>query len=115
MTRDVRDQFNALGISRPEKAFISYPSPPILFKKMDEVQRQAFRTLTGKGLVDLAKLENNIVSPSSAGRELFLSRFLPLFSEKEKKIAQFIAESFANNRHEISELRQNTGLRRVIR
>jgi hypothetical protein len=55
MSRDVRNEFNALGIDRPEKTFVSYPSAPILFQKMGEVQRQAFRTLVGKGLIDLPR------------------------------------------------------------
>lgn len=42
MDQNVRHNFNALGVSRPEKTFVSFPSPPVLFQKMDEVQRQAF-------------------------------------------------------------------------
>ena len=115
MTREVRNEFNGLGISRPEKAFISYPSPPILFQKMDEVQRQAFRTLTGKGLIDLPKLEKGTVSPSAAGLELFEDRFVPLFGEAERKVAVFIADSFSLADKEIGALRRSTGLRRVVR
>src|SRR5262249_25310450 len=81
MSRDVRNEFNALGISRPEKCFLSYPSAPILFQKMDEVQRQAFRTLTGKGLIELSNLERGIVKPSAMGIALFEERFVPLFRE----------------------------------
>jgi hypothetical protein len=115
MAREVRKTFNALEIPRPEKAFISYPSPPILFQKMDEVQRQAFRTLTGKGLIDLQKLEKGIVSPSTAGSELFENRFVPLFAVAERKVAEFIAFSFALADNDIGSLRRSTGLRRVVR
>jgi hypothetical protein len=48
MTSDVRKDFNSLGIPRPEKSFVNYPTAPLLFQKMEEVQKQGFRTLTGK-------------------------------------------------------------------
>lgn len=115
MTRSVRNDFNALGIPRPEKVFVSYPSPPILFQKMDEVQRQAFRTLTGKGLIDLPGLEQGTVAPSATGRELFSYRFVPLFGENERRIAAFIAGPFASGDQDIAALRRSTGLRRVVR
>lgn len=115
MTREVRKIFNGLGISRPEKAFISYPSPPILFQKMEEVQRQAFRTLAGKGLIDLPRLEKGMVIPSAAGTELFAIQFVPLFGEAERKVAEFIASAFSLTDKDIGALRRNTGLRRVVR
>ncbi|WP_041535949.1 ABC-three component system middle component 5 [Parvibaculum lavamentivorans] len=115
MTREVRKEFTGLGIPRPEKAFISYPSPPILFQKMDEVQRQAFRTLTGKGLIDLPKLEKGAVAASAAGFELFEDRFVPLFGDAESQVAKFIARSFALADTDIGALRRSTGLRRVVR
>jgi hypothetical protein len=103
MTRDMRNEFNALGVKKPEKSFISFPTPPLLFQKMDEVQRQAFRTLPGKGLID-------------AGRAVFVDLFLPLLSDSERKIASFIAQSFAAvGTSEIGGLRRSTGLRRVGR
>jgi hypothetical protein len=115
MTRELRKEFSELGIQRPEKAFVSFPSPPILFQRMDEVQRQAFRTLTGKGLIDLPKLEKGTVAPSAAGFELFEDQFVPLFSEAERKVAEFVAGSFALGNRDIGTLRRSTGLRRVVR
>lgn len=115
MSREVRNKFNALEIIRPEKSFVSYPSAAILFQKMDAVQRQAFRTLTGKGLIDLPKLERGIVTPSAAGLDLFEERFIPLFCDMERRLAEFIANSFAQGDQEIFTLRRSTGLRRVGR
>lgn len=116
INRSVRNEFNALGISRPEKNFVSYPSPPVLFHKMDEVQRQAFRTLAGKGLIDAERLAQGAVVPSQTGRAVFADRFLPLLSDSERAIATFIARTFAAvNTTEIGGLRRSTGLRRVAR
>jgi len=115
MSREARNEFNALAIVRPEKTFLSYPSAPILFQKMDEVQRQAFRTLIGKGLIDLPNLECGTVTPSAAGSAPFEERFVPLFDDKERRLAEFIANSFVQGGQEISALRRSTGLRRVGR
>lgn len=113
MPREVRSEFNSLGIKRPNKAFISYPSAPVLFQKMSEVQRQAFRTLTGKGLIDLDALAKGHIVPSPAGTEVFRNQFLALFADEERRLARFIANSFAQNEFDISMLRRSTGLRRA--
>jgi hypothetical protein len=115
MTSEVRKEFNSLGIPRPEKSFVSYPSAPLLFRKMEEVQKQAFRTLTGKGLIDLPSLERGIVKASEPGTTLFEEQFAPLFSEDERRLGQFIANSFTRGGEQIEALRRSTGLRRVGR
>jgi hypothetical protein len=114
MTAEVRKQFNTLRVQRPEKSFISYPSGPLLFKKMEEVQRQALQTLTGKGLIDVAALARGVVKPSEAGSALFEDQFSPLFNNDERHLAQFITNSFARG-EDIEALRRSTGLRRVAR
>jgi hypothetical protein len=113
MTSDVRRQFNSLEIPRPEKEFVSYPSAPILFQKMAEVQRHAYQTLIGKGLIDLSGLERGIVQPSQAGLRLFEEKFASLLSAEEQRIGDFIANSFTRGGEEIVALRRNTGLRRL--
>jgi hypothetical protein len=115
MTSEVRKEFNSLGIPRPEKSFVSYPSAPLLFRKMEEVQKQAFRSLTGKGLIDLPSLERGIAKASEPGTTLFEEQFAPLFSEDERRLGQFIANSFTRGGEQIEALRRSTGLRRVGR
>jgi hypothetical protein len=115
MISEVRKEFNSLGVPRPEKTFISYPSASLLFQKMDEVQRQAFRTLTGKGLIDLPSLERGVVKPSAGGTALFADQFAPLFNDEERSLGKFIANSFAKGGEQIDGLRRSTGLRRVGR
>ncbi|MDF2141493.1 ABC-three component system middle component 5 [Paenirhodobacter sp. CAU 1674] len=115
MPQEVRKAFGVLGVPRPEKSFVSYPSPQILFQKMDEVQRQAFRTLSGKGLIELPQLESGNVAPSEEGRTLFQEEFLPLFSGSERQIGAFLVGRYAPETRSISEIRQSTGLRRLVR
>jgi hypothetical protein len=113
MTKPVRDKFNALRIQRPEKTFVSYPSAPILFQKMSEVQRQAIRTITGKGLLDIEQLEKGVVVPSRTGRPLFEASFAETLGDQERRLAKFIVNDFADGGNDIATLRRSTGLRRV--
>ena len=82
---------------------------------MDEVQRQAFRTLSGKGLIELPQLENGNVAPSEEGRGLFRKEFLPLFSEGEQQLGAFLVGMYAPETRPIADIRQSTGLRRLVR
>jgi hypothetical protein len=115
MPQEVRKAFNELSVPRPEKSFVSYPSAQVLFQKMDEVQRQAFRTLSGKGLIELKQLESGNVAPSDKGRKLFREEFLPLFSASERQIGAFLVDRYAPETRAISDIRQSTGLRRSVR
>lgn len=113
MAREVRSNFYKLNIRRPDKSFVSYPSAPVLFQKMAEVQRQAFRTIAGKGLIDLQELKKGNVVPSKTGSSLFKDRFVPLLSADELLAAQFVADWFSRVDLDIVALRRNTGLRRA--
>jgi hypothetical protein len=113
MSRDIRNEFNALEIGKPEQSFVSYPSAPLLFQKMSEVQKQALRTLTAKGLIDLEALSKGTVRPSRVGTALLSERFLPLLSAGELRLASFIANSFVAADRDILALRRSTGLRRI--
>lgn len=115
MPQKVRKAFGELAVTRPEKAFVSYPSSQILFQKMEGVQRQAFRTLSGKGLIELPELENGNIKPSEMGHELFQEAFLPLFSDSERRLGLFLVECYAPESRSIFDVRQSTGLRRLVR
>ena len=115
MPNEVRKNFRELKVPQPGQEFISYPSAPLLFQKMDEVQRQAFRTLSGKGLIDLEQLELGAVRPSAGGADLFESKFLVLFSDYERKLASFLVSEFAPMEREIAAVRRSAGIRRIIR
>lgn len=115
MPQDVRKAFGELGVLRPEKSFVAYPSSQLLFQKMDEVQRQAFRTLSGKGLIELSELNNGSVKPSDEGRALFEGEFIPMFSESERLLGNFLVHKFAPATRTILDIRQSTGLRRLVR
>lgn len=114
MPDQVRRAFNELKVVRPEKSFLSYPSAPILFQKMSEVQRQALQTLIGKGLINLDALSNGIVEPSITGGELFRERMIQLVPDAEKPLLEFLTGKFAAiGDDDILGLRRSTGLRRL--
>ena len=100
MARDTRLAFNALHIPRPEASFISYPSPSVLFQKMAEVQREAFRTLSGKGLIDLDSLAQGLVRSSAAGSDIFAQQFLPLLTKGETEVGVFLIDHFNHTHNE---------------
>ena len=114
MSRPVRSLFGLLGVERPEKSFVSYPSAPLLFHKMEEVQRLALRTITGKGLIDIELLERGIVRPSEAGAQLFDKQLASLLGGSERTLARFIVQHFIPSYADIGDLRRSTGLRRAI-
>ncbi len=115
MSLDVRKSFRELNVAKPEATFIRYPTPILLFQKMDEVQRQAFRTLSGKGLIEITALDTGTVQPSENGRSLFIERFLPMFSENEIRIGKFLVDQFVPPTTPMTSVRQGTGLRRLAR
>lgn len=115
MTQDARKLFSALKIPRPERAYTTFPSSQLLFHKMEEVQRQGLHALSSRGLLDLAKFAEGSVMPSTEGRTIMMEKMLALFSDAELSIGTFLLANFASHERAISELRQSSGLRRVVR
>jgi hypothetical protein len=114
MTSEFRSAFNALSIPRPEQRFLSYPSAPVLFQKMEAVQRQAVFTITGKGLLDLAAAGKGEIVPTPIGKRLFSLQFLPLLDEHEWPVAKFLMSMMADaSTCDMATLRGRTGLRRL--
>jgi len=116
MPRETRNEFSALGIEKPEHAFLSYPSAPVLFQKMAEVQKQALRTLVGKGLTDLVEWESGRVALSKEGWSVFRPHINILIREDEVPIISFLSRKFARiGQNDMAEFHRRTGLRRSIR
>ena len=115
MPRNVRAAFSELSITRPDQGFLSYPSAPILFKKMEAIQKDAIRTLAGKELIDLQYLERGEVQSSGSGALIFSERFLSMLSQSERPVLEFLTNQFAEvGMEDIRELRNRTGLRRLM-
>src|SRR5262245_35351850 len=90
MTLDVRRAFTALGIEKPDQAFLSYPSPPILYSKMAGVQAHALHNLVGKGLFNVELVEKDQYQLSKAGRELASAMGTKLVLSSEEKVLNFL-------------------------
>lgn len=112
MPMQVRSNFRELGIARPEKSFLSYPAAPLLFHRMEPVQRRAIRAMVGKNLIDLRLYEKRALSLTDDARSLLDTRLK--HSVAELKLAQFIvSDILAIGEDNIEELRKRTGLRRL--
>jgi hypothetical protein len=115
MPQNIRSAFQALGVVHPDHSFLSYPSAPILFKKMESIQKEAIRTLAGKDLINLVLLEKGEVKPSLAGTVLFSERFSHMLTQSERPILEFLISHFSTiGLDDIRDLRSRTGLRRMI-
>jgi len=113
MPADTRKLFSELKIPKPEKTFISYPSAPLLFHKMESIQQEALNALSGKDLISLEELKHGRVELTNKGKEVFpLSN---MCTSAEKKLSNFLATKFAYNEEAGNQdLRRRTGLRRSI-
>ena len=110
----IRAEFTSLRIVRPEDLFVSLPSAPLLFHKMEEVQRQATRSLAGKGLLDREAICTGVMKLSGTGFEIFSDVVRTLVDASEEPVIDFLVNHFATvDRSDIESLRRRTGLRRV--
>lgn len=113
MPMETRRAFNALKIPKPEKSFLSYPSAPLLFHKMETIQRQALTALVGKDIISVKGARRGKVELTDRGYQTFLQgRFV---SEREQEISKFIATDFAAGESVGNhDLRRRTRLRRAV-
>jgi hypothetical protein len=112
MPNEVRKNFMELKVRRPEKAFLSYPAAPLLFHKMEPVQRRALNAMAAKKLLDGVKLDQRQVDLTDLGRSVLYERLN--YTDAERELANFIAiELIAIGEDNIEDLRRRTGLRRL--
>jgi hypothetical protein len=110
MPSNIRKEFQALSIVRPEKSFLSFPSPQMLFAKMEPVQKEALRTLVGKGFVALDALR---VGKIVADEKLTQIGDMIVLSSDERRVVTFLTSGFARIGAGVpGDLRLATGLRR---
>ena len=114
MSMGTRQRFREIGIPSPGKTFVSYPAAPLLFHKMEPVQREAVSALQGRGLVASELLCVGKVALTSLGVQTFESQG-QLCSSAESVLCEFLAKHFAAT-EEIGnrDLRNRTGLHRPL-
>ncbi len=115
MPSEVREKFQKLSIPRPEKTFLSYPSAPILFHKMEPIQKQAFQALVGRGVIDASSARSGLVKLTARGKAFVREELGNAATGNEYGLIEFLTSQFAvigddNTR----ELRGRTGLRRIV-
>ena len=110
MPSEIRKEFHALSIVKPDKGFLSFPSPQMLFAKMEPVQKEELRTLVGKGFVALDALRaGKIVADEKLGQV----GDMVVMSSDERRIVDFLTSGFARIGAGVpGDLRLATGLRR---
>jgi hypothetical protein len=114
MPAQVRRAFNEVGVARPERAFLSYPSAPILYHQMEPVQREALQNLVGKGFIDLERLAAGKVAASQTARGFGLDLLSTYTTDEERRILGFLVGPFSTiGEGHPGGLRAATGLRRI--
>jgi hypothetical protein len=110
MPSEIRKEFQALSIVKPEKEFLSFPSPQILFAKMEPVQKEALRTLVGKGFVAVDALRAGKIV---ADGKLIRVGDMVVMNSDERRVVGFLTSGFARIGAGVpGDLRIATGLRR---
>lgn len=114
MPEEVREKFRSLKILRPEKSFISLPPAPQLFRKMEEVQREAIRNMMGKGVLERKAMDSRTVALSDVGKDLIHTNIVKLMSADEAPLLEFLVKDFTPiDLFDIAGFRRRSGLRRV--
>ena len=113
MTQSTRRVFRQLKIVRQEKTFLTYPAPPLLFKKMEPIQKEAMRAMTGKGLLSTEQLQRGFGKLTPLGQATIGTILVAGLSKGEVDLIRFLTKDFAAS-DEVGafELRRSTGLRR---
>lgn len=112
MPSEMRKRFMELKIPRPEKSFLSYPAPPLLFHKMESVQKGALMAMIARKLIDRQRYDLRQVELTELGSSVLRDSLI--YTESERELADFIAnELMLIGDDDIDELRRRTGLRRL--
>lgn len=115
MPQEVRSEFAKLSVPRPEKTFLSFPAPPLLFHKMEPIQKQAIQALTGKGIVDPSTFQRGKICLSAFGKKFVDDKLSDQSTPLENKVVRFLTTKFVELAEGgIAEFRRRTGLRRVV-
>ena len=106
-----RRKVNALGIEKPEKHFLSFPSSQILFAQMEPLQTHAVRSMVAKGLIDIDTYKSGEIR-LIAGHESWLPRVEELVADdQERSVAAFLALELAVLGRDVpGRLKNHTGL-----
>lgn len=113
MSRETRKAFSAIEIPRPNSTFLTYPAAPLLFHKMEPIQKEALRALAGKGLISMPQFQIGITELTDSGHQVFKNTESVLLTAREAALVRFLARDFATTVEAgAADLRRRTGLRR---
>ena len=115
MAQGTRRVFRELSVTRPEKTFLTYPAPPLLFKTMEPIQKEATLAMTGKGLLSIEHFQRGIGKLTGRGLRAFGTTLVELRSDAEVQLIAFLTRHFVTNGvFGLLELRRSTALRRSV-
>lgn len=114
MPRETRKSFMQLSVPHPDKSFLNYPPPPLLFSKMAGTQKQALQNFIGRELLQLSALKSGHIVLSDRGRSFVAAAREASVVPSEYRVCDFICREFAAIAlNEPGGLYNATGLRRA--
>jgi hypothetical protein len=114
MPQSIRKEFLKLRVQKKSEEFLSYPAAPILFHKMEEIQKNALRTLAGKGLLETKQFHQGALLLTNTGKKAANDLFWPLCTETERRIVTFLTDHLGQiGSNDIRDIRNRTSLRRA--
>ena len=114
MSRETRIELSNLGIVRPEKSFLQYPAAPLLFNKMEPIQKEALRAMAGKGILSMDVMQTGVAELSEFGMDIFKADVIGEFTTDELSLIAFLTGQFAAASDDgIPALRMSAGIRRI--
>lgn len=114
MPMSVRAHFNSIEIPKPDKTFLSYPSPPLLFHKMEPIQRKAIQAMAGRDIIDSGEFQRGIAALSEFGSRFVETKLFVDATPQELRLIDFLVNHFVLVANEdMLDLRRRTGLRRM--
>ena len=113
MSNETRRSFRKLNVPSPEKTFLTYPSPQLLYKKMEPIQKEALKAMTGKVLLSSEQFQKGFAQLTHDGQMSLKQILVGHLSEDEKELIRFLTIEFAQmGNADVDALRRSTGLRR---
>ena len=114
MTMAVRKSFRKLSIANPKSSFLSYPTSPLLFQRMEPIQKQAVHAMVGKGILSAEKLRLGSARLTNRGMNIAEQLLSRQSSKQEIDLLHFLVQEFcAISSEDNHDFRRRSRLRRT--
>lgn len=112
MPMELKRDFRALDIQKPEEFFLKLPSSVSLFRDMELIQAEAVKSLVGKAIFDKNLYLKKIISLDPEKMPKELAKKVLQRNAQEHALIHFLVSTYGGR--PIKDLQDSTGLKRKI-